>query len=171
MQRVKINHPRTQRQWASGLDQNSGRVAPVSVGLTSSYAFCLNWKAPKHIQYYPSFWKQRKWGPGRRSKWLAWVSDRAWTIAPDSQASAHLISWHCTSPRLSPQTLHVLGCRQAEFLTNSSITLEWALPSRKPVYGTLKSLTNDLYSSHPNWSLAMYSKQLLAGVARLLAGE
>lgn len=49
--------------------------------------------------------------------------------------------------------------------------LGWALPSRKPAYWTLKSLANDLYSSHPSWSIARYSKQLLKGVEKLLAGN
>lgn len=63
------------------------------------------------------------------------------------------------------------GWKLAELLAKSLIMPGWVLPSRKPVYGTLKSLANDLYSSHSNWSLARFSKWLLAGVTKLLAGE
>lgn len=51
------------------------------------------------------------------------------------------------------------------------MVLRWALPSRKRAYWTLKYFANDLYSSHPCWSMAKYSKQLLEGVKKLLAGN
>lgn len=62
-----------------------------------------------------------------------------------------------------PEALCAPGWKLAELLAKSLIMPGWALPSRKPVYGTLKSLANDLYSSHSNWSLARFSNDSLQG--------